>query len=88
MFFYALTFAGSQGSCMNEQAARTVASVRTPAGTFMKIGMMRKQLRPNLNIFLFPLTRTCFTGMGWSVGIFFNFSNSIPSNLIVYIYIQ
>ena len=35
----------------------------------------------NLKIFLFPLTRPCFTGMGRSVGHFFMFSNWIPIKL-------
>ena len=40
-------------------------------------------MRPTLKIFLFPLTRPCFTSMGRSVRFFFNFSNLIPINLIV-----
>ena len=40
--------------------------------------------RPNLKIFLFPLTRPCFTGMGWSVGILLTSQIEYPLNLIVY----
>ena len=61
------------------KASRTGKCSNICRGTSMKMGMMRKKFRPNLNIFLFPLTRTYFTGMGRSVGIFsFNFSNWIP----------
>ena len=39
-------------------------------------------MRPTLKIFVFPLTRPCFNGMGGSVGNFFlNFSNWIPIKL-------
>ena len=41
----------------------------------------RKRVRPTLKILLFPFTRPCFTGIGRSVGIFFNFSNWIPIKL-------
>ena len=42
-------------------------------------------MRPTLNIFLFPFTRPCFTGMGQSVGKLFFFTSQIgnPLNLIV-----
>ena len=41
---------------------------------------------PTLKIFLFPLTRPCFTGMGRSVGKLFFLTSQIgyPLNLIVY----
>ena len=40
---------------------------------------------PTLEIFLFPLTRPCLTGMGRSVGKLFYFTSQIryPLNLIV-----
>ena len=53
-------------------------------GTFMKMGMMRKQLRPTLNcIFVSPYP-TRLTGMGQSVGIFLTPQIGYPLNLIVY----
>ena len=44
-----------------------------------------KGLRPTLKIFLFPLTRPCFSGMGRSVGKLFFLTSQIPYplNLIV-----
>ena len=41
--------------------------------------------RPTLKIFLFPLTRPCFSGMGRSVGKLFFLTSQIPYplNLIV-----
>ena len=41
-------------------------------------------LRPTLEIFLFPLTRPCLTGMGRSVGKLFYFTSQTryPLNLI------
>ena len=39
---------------------------------------------PTLKIFLFPLTRPCFTGMGRSVGFFLTSQIGYPLNLIVY----
>ena len=42
-------------------------------------------MRPTLEIFLFPLTRPCLTGMGRSVGKLFYFTSKTqyPLNLIV-----
>ena len=43
------------------------------------------ELRPTLKIFLFPLTRPCFSGMGLLVGKLFFLTSQIPYplNLIV-----
>ena len=38
--------------------------------------------RPTLKIFLFPLTRPCFTRMGRSVGFFLTSQIGYPLNLI------
>ena len=52
--------------------------------TFMKMGIMRKHLRPTLIIFMFPLTRLCFTGMGRSEFFLLTSPIGYPLNLIVY----
>ena len=48
-------------------------------------GADQPELRPTLKIFLFSLTRPCFSGMGWSVGKLFFSTSQIPYplNLIV-----
>ena len=53
--------------------------------TLVSCNSDRDMTRPNLKIFLFPLTRPCFTGMGLSVGIIFLTSQiGYPLNFIVY----
>ena len=50
--------------------------------TLVSCNSDRDMTRPNLKIFLFPLTRPCFTGMSRSVGIIFLTSQiGYPLNL-------
>ena len=45
----------------------------------------RRCIRPTLKIFVFPLTRPCFSGIGWLVGklFFLTFQITYSLNLIV-----
>ena len=52
--------------------------------TYIYVVNVACSVRPTLKIFLFPLHRPCFTGMGRSVGFFLTYQIGYPLNLIVY----
>ena len=61
-------------------------SVYLPVCDFLIVESAQQyRVRPSLEIFLFPLTRPCLTGMGRSVGKLFYFTSQTQytSNLIV-----